>query len=212
MFEIDLGTDGSDINKFLSWSARGTLDGVIPPRTFYIREGANKTAVTTAESKGFVLDIDSLKTGWQKSDGVAGVAPEWKWNPSLAQMQASPGEDWKKGFSIKIALGKDDVGMWEQSGAAAWGALSAIVPQLKEQPAPGKMPLVKLLSVKDEKYTKGSTTIPLFTVTKWVDKPDCLKEGAAAGVDLGDTPAPQKVAQPAPQPAPAPVDDDDEEF
>jgi hypothetical protein len=52
-----------------------------------------------------VLDIAKMKTGWQKSEGIAGVAPEWKWNHSVSQMMQSPGEEWKKGFSIPVAIG-----------------------------------------------------------------------------------------------------------
>jgi hypothetical protein len=62
------------------------------------------------------------------------------------------------------------------------------------------MPLVKMIEAKELKFTKGSTCYPVFEVVKWVDKPDCLKEGAAAGI--ADEPAP------APQAAPAAVEED----
>ena len=63
MFEIDLGNTGSDINEFLQWSARGTQDGAVRARSFYLREGTVKTELPEAQTKGFVLDLDSLKTG-----------------------------------------------------------------------------------------------------------------------------------------------------
>ena len=68
--EIDLGNTGSDINTFLSWSARGTQDGAVRAKNFYLREGAAKDEYTTAQTNGFVIDRDSLKTGWQKSEGI----------------------------------------------------------------------------------------------------------------------------------------------
>ena len=101
MFEIDLANDGIS-GPFFQWSANGTKDRVISPATFYIRDGGDKTPVDA--EKGLVLDLATLKTGWCRSDGVAGVPPEWKWNPSPSQMMASPGEGWKKGISIRVAI------------------------------------------------------------------------------------------------------------
>jgi len=196
MFQIDLGTTGSDINTFLAWSARGTQDGAIRAKQFYLRDGAAKEEYGTAQTNGMVLDLDSLKTGWQKSEGIAGVAPEWKWNPSVNQMQAKPGDDWKKGISVKVAIGGGKVAVWEQAGAAIWSALTDLAAKLRDQPAAGQMPLVRMIEAKELKFTKGSTCYPVFEVVKWVDKPDCLKEGAAAGIAL---------EEPAPAPAPAPA-------
>ena len=202
MFEIDLGNTGSDINEFLLWSAVGTRCGAVRARSFYLREGKEKQEIENPKTKGFVLDVDSLKTGWQKSEGVAGVAPEWKWNPAVNQMMAKPGDDYKKGISVKVALGKDKVVVWEQAGAAIWSALTDLAPKLKDQPSKGQMPLIKMTEAKELKFTKGSTCYPVFEVVKWVDKPDCLKEGAAAGIATDPTPAPQ------PEPAPAAAADD----
>ena len=204
MFQIDLGTTGSDINTFLAWSARGTQDGAVRAKQFYLRDGAAKEEYGTAQTSGMVLDLDSLKTGWQKSEGIAGVAPEWKWNPSVNQMMPKPGDEWKKGISVKVAIGGGKVAVWEQAGAAIWSALSDLAKQLKEQPSAGQMPLVRMTEAKELKFTKGSTCYPMFEVVKWVDKPDCLKEGAAAGIAL---------EEPAPAPAPAPqAAADDVEF
>ncbi len=202
MFEIDLGNTGDSINVFLQWSARGTQDGAVRARQFYLREGAAKDEYAEAQTSGFVIDLDSLKTGWQKSEGIAGVAPEWKWNPSVNQMMAKPGDDYKKGFSIKCAIGGGKVAMWEQAGAGAWAALTDLAPMLKDQPAAGQMPLVKVKEVKELKFQKGGTAYPILEIVKWVDKPDCLKEGAAAGI--ADEPAPAPA--PAPKPAAAPTD------
>jgi hypothetical protein len=204
MFQIDLGNNGGDgINVFLGWSARGTQDGSIRARQFYLREGSSKDEYAEAQTKGFVIDLDSLKTGWQKSEGMAGIAPEWKWNPSVNQMMQKPGDDYKKGFSVKCAIGGGKVAMWEQAGAGVWSALADLAPLLKDQPASGQMPLIKMTDAKELKFTKGSTCYPIFEIVKWVDKPDCLKEGAAAGI----------ATEPAPAPAPAPAAaDDDMEF
>jgi len=203
MFEIDLGNSGDSINVFLQWSARGTQDGAVRARQFYLREGAAKDEYAEAQTSGFVIDLDSLKTGWQKSEGIAGVAPEWKWNPSVNQMMAKPGDDYKKGFSIKCAIGGGKVAMWEQAGAGAWAALTDLAPMLKDQPAAGQMPLVKIKEVKELKFQKGGTAYPILEIVKWVDKPDCLKEGAAAGIADEPAPAPAPASKPAAAPADA---------
>jgi hypothetical protein len=85
---------------------------------------------------------------------------------------------------------------------------------LTEQPAAGQMPLIKMKEAKELKFTKGSTCYPIFEVVKWVDKPDCLKEGAAAGIatdpleGMKIVTAQELVAKA----APAAVADDDMEF
>ena len=48
-------------------------------------------------------------------------------------------------------------------------------------------------------FKRGSTVVPVLEIIQWVDRPDCLKEGAAAGIATEPAPAP------APQPAPAPA-------
>lgn len=201
MFQLDTGNDGVS-GPFLQWSARGTQDGAVNARSFYVRDGSGKTAYDA--SKGFVMDITSLKTGWQKSEGIAGVAPEWKWNPSPAQMMAKPGDDWKKGMSVRCALGGGQVATWEQAGTAVWEMLINLAPQLSQQPNPNQLPVVRLADVKVMQFQRGSTVAPVMEIVKWVDRPDALKDGAAAGI--ADEPAP------APQPAPAPAPSDDLEF
>ena len=206
MFILDTGSEGGAAGPFLAWSARGTQDGSVPPRSFYVRDGGNKTPMDA--TKGIVIDIEDMKTGWQHSEGIAGVAPEWKWNPSPAQMMPSPGEGWKKGFSIKCAIGGGKTATWEQSGAAVWQALTELAPKLAQQPAKGQLPVVRMTDAQLLQFKKGSTVVPVLEVVKWVDRPDALKEGAAAGIALAPTPAPAPAQV---QAAPA-VELDDAEF
>ena len=53
---------------------------------------------------------------------------------------------------------------------------------------------------RDEKYARGSTSIPTLEVVKWVPRPDCLKEGAAAGIAT-EEPAPAQAKPAAAVPA-----------
>lgn len=206
MFDIDTGPQGSQ-GPWIAWSARGTLDGTIEPKSFFIRDENGKTA-TDAFTKGVVMDIYAMKTGWQKSDGIAGQAPDWKWNPSVSQMMQQPGEDYKKGFSINCAIGGGNTATWEQAGAAAWNAFTNLVPELQQAPE-GKLPVVKITGTKLQQFKRGSTVEPILEVIKWVDRPDCLKEGVQAGVDTG---AATSQPAPAPQPQTAAPADADMEF
>jgi hypothetical protein len=203
MFALDTGGNGAN-GPFLQWSARGTQCGTIGPKSFYIRSADSKTAYDA--TKGMVLDIEKIKTGWQKSEGISGVAPEWKWNPSPAQMLPPPSDDWKKGFSMNVAIGGGETATWEQAGTAAWQALTDLAPSLQQQPAPNMLPLVRLANTRPMQFKRGSTIVPILEVIKWVPRPDCMKEGAAGGIALDPAPAPAPAPKPAP--APAPVSDD----
>ena len=193
MFAFDTGSDGAS-GPFMAWSARGSQDGEINAKTFYIRDGGSKTPIDV--SKGVVLDIESMKTGWQRSEGIAGVAPEWRWNPSPAQMMQSPGDDWKKGISIKVAIGGGQVATWEQAGAATWQCIVKLAGGLQQQPSKGMLPMVKLTGTDAMQFKRGSTIAPVLEIVKWVERPDCLKDGAVAGIAI-EPAAPAPALQPA---------------
>lgn len=205
-FDIDTGNSGSE-GPWIQWSARGTQDGTIPPKSFFMRDETGKT-LFEGFNTGVVLDIEKMKTGWQRSDGVIGQAPDWKWNPSVSQMQPQPGDDYKKGFSIPCAIGGGKTATWEQAGAGAWNAFVDLVPSLQQLPQADMLPLVKMTGSKLQQFKRGTTVEPILEMVKWVPRPDCLKEGAAAGVAVDPAPAPSPDPQPAPAAAPAqaPVD------
>lgn len=195
---FDAGQQGSE-GPWIAWTPRGTQDGEIPAKSFYLRDADGKTKLD-AFDKGVVLDIHNMKTGWQKSEGVVGQAPDWKWNPDIGHMQPQPGDDYKKGFSITCAIGKDATATWEQAGAATWNAFVALVPALQTGPD-GKLPVVKLTGTKLQQFKRGSTVEPILEVVKWIDRPDCLKEGVQAGFDAGDDEPAPKAKAPEPEPA-----------
>lgn len=205
MFDIDVGSNGA-AGPFIQWSARGTQDGVVPPKSFYLRDGSDKTVLDSFANGGVVMDLDAMKTGWQKSEGIAGVAPEWKWNPTLSQFMPQPGEDYKRGLSVRCAIGGGRAATWEQAGAGAWNAFVALVPSLQQRPG-DQLPLVRLVGTKAVQFKRGSTVEPVLEVVKWVPRPDCLKEGAAAGIDTGATQPEPVPAAPAVQPAALAADD-----
>lgn len=196
---FDTGGGGSE-GPWVQWSARGTLDGAIPAKSFFIRDESGKQVFEGFSGGGVVLDIHNMQTGWCYSEGVAGQAPDWKMNPNLSQFIPQPREDYKKGFKIRCAIGGGKTASWDQAGAAAWNAFVALVPALQQGPE-GKLPLVRITGTKSQQFKRGSTVEPILEVVQWVDRPDCLKEGFAAGVDTGaaqPAPTPQPTQQPAP--------------
>jgi hypothetical protein len=51
MFELDTGSSGVG-GPFLQWSARGTQDGSVPARSFYIRDGSDKKPYDGSKGHG----------------------------------------------------------------------------------------------------------------------------------------------------------------
>jgi len=203
---FDTGGGGSE-GPWLSWSARGTLDGAIAAKSFILRDTNGKTLFEGFARGGVVLDIDTMKTGWCYSDGAQGQAPDWKMNPTLDRFIQDPStgdRSYKRGFKIRCAIGDGKTAAWDQAGASVWTSFTGLIPALQQQPAPGMLPLVKLTGTKLQQFKRGSTVEPILEVVKWVAKPDCLKEGAAAGIAVD--PAPAAAPQPAPAAAPVPAD------
>jgi hypothetical protein len=205
---FDTGGSGGSEGPWLQWSARGTQDGEIPAKAFLIRDADSKKKFDGFDN-GVVLDISTMKTGWCYSDGVAGQAPDWKMNPSLDRFLPDPSNgdrDYKKGFKIRCAIGGGKSASWDQAGASVWGALVNLVPSLQQQPAPDMLPLVRCTGAKFEQFKRGSTNTPILEVVKWVPRPDCLKEGAAAGIAV-EPAQPVQAAKAAPAPVAALADD-----
>jgi hypothetical protein len=200
-FAFDAGATGST-GPWLVWSARPTHDGAVPARSWYIREESGKTPADL--SKGMVLDIFAMKTGWQRGEGVRGVAPEWKFGTSPAALPPQPGDDWKKGLQVPVLLKTGQKATWEQANAGAWNAFAAIAPAIAEGSAanPGKLPVVAHVGATEATYGKGSTVIPTLEVKGWIDRPAALMEnGGVAAMPAAEPPKPAPQAAPAAQPA-----------
>ena len=179
MLDIDWGSEGSS-GPFLSWSAKGSMDGEVPARSFTLRTREGKEAVDL--KKGAVFDVRSLQTGWQRSEGVAGMPPEWLWNDKPSHFRPKPeGEGWKRGFSLPVALGDRRV-VWEQAAAGAWDAIKRFAVQLGGLPS-DKMPVGKLVGVDVIKFSKGSTVVPILELVKYISPPACF-----APSPIDDTP------------------------
>ena len=205
---FDMGGSGSE-GPWIGWSAKGSQDGTVPQQSFFLRDQNGRTPFNVIKTNGIVLDLDTIKTGWCYSSGVAGQAPIWNWNPSISQFIAkpadpAPGQSYKKGFSMRCAIGSGETATWEDSGAGAFAGLVAIVPALQQAPE-GKLPLIKMIGSEQLSFGKGASTHQaILEVASWVDRPDCLKLGVAVGVAAGPVEAAAPARQTPPPPPPAP--------
>ena len=202
-YDFDEGENSSDaaIGPFINWHARETLDGAIGSRSFSLREAGERIDITAKLKKGVAFDLDSLRTGWSFSDGSPGVAPEWVWNESPSRFDNKRPEDrgsesWKKGFSIRAALTKDQAVTWSQAGAGAGAGLVHLMRAVKDDGGEGETVIAAMSDVEDIKFKKGGTSAPVFSVKKWADRPECLTE----------------TAEPAPEPEAAAKEAADDEF
>lgn len=193
---IDFGNSGS-AGPFIQWMASASKDGEFPPKVFVLRAEDGKRVIENFKA-GVVIDIDALKLGWCFSDGVAGRAPEWKWNATLSKFADYPGEGWKKGFSLPVALAPNEMAVWEQAQAAAYSAVTELFKAVAHaQRAAGTLPVVRHVGENVVKSARGVTIIPILEIVKWIPRPAYMGGGAPAF-------EPQPAQQPA-SPPPAPV-------
>ena len=222
MYTIDTGESGGSQGPWISWTSNGSAEKAFPPRSWVLRDkdaNGNKTeTVVPAFATGCVLDLDTLKLGWEK-DGAKGMAPERRWNPSVSQSTPRPDESkkasgayaWTKALSVRCAIGGGKTATWEQGSFAAYEAFAKLSKQIMaEWPTHSQngalLPLVQMTGTEKRELSNGSATLPGLAITKWFPRPDCLK---AAPPDIAaDTPAPAPAPQPvqAAAPAPAPAD------
>lgn len=193
-FEIDTGDTGASQGPWITWSSNGSAEKGIAPRAWVLRgkdANGNKTeAAAPAFATGCVMDLDSLKLGWEK-DGAKGMAPERKWNPSISQSTQRPDESkkpsgafaWSKALSVRLAIGGGQAATWEQGSFAAYEAFTQLSKQIMAEWAAQSqngalLPLVKQTGVEKRDLPNGSANIPTLRIEKWVPRPDCLKADA----------------------------------
>lgn len=218
MFKINTGATVSQ-GPWIAWTSNGSAMKGFQPMKWILRDkddqGNKVENMVPAFESGCVMDIDSLKLGWEK-DGAQGQAPERRWNPSISQDTPRPDESkkasgafsWSRALSVRCAIGNGQAATWEQGSFAAYRAFEKLAPQIEQGfKGDGTLPLVKQTGVEQVKLPNGSANIPTLTIVKWVPRPDCLKADAPQ-IDTGSMQAQQTA--PAPQPVPAATADDDD--
>ena len=161
----------------------------------YIRFSPQANAWTNQDGEiqlgKVVFDIDNVTTGWLEL-GV-GVR-DWQPDAALGKKGPQPTANHKRGFSVKFyskALGTVE---WSSNGVGPNMGLEQLYKQCSEQHAAnaGKLPVVEYTGSRMEKIGKGTTRIPNFTLTNWIDRPAGMDADAPAEFD--PFPAPQAAA------------------
>ena len=218
MFTIDTGENGGSQGPWISWTSNGSAEKGFPPRSWVLRDkdehGNKSETVVPAFVNGCVIDLDTLKLGWEK-DGAKGQAPERRWNPSVSQSTPRPDESkklsgayaWSKALSVRCAIGGGKSATWEQGSFAAYEAFARLSKQIMAEWATHSqngalLPVVQMTGTEKRELSNGSTNLPVLTIIKWVPRPDCLKS-APPVIATEAAPAPQPVQQQAAAPAPA---------
>ena len=169
-FEFDAGPRGGG-NRYLKWKVQG--GETYGPETFVTGYGDSAAEYAPLKNGGVVMDIDTLRTGWNSFG-----AREWVWNDSVSRFAPKPddaNDDWKKGFSVVL---EDDDGsvVWEQEGASAFGALERLAPELRKRDG-DKLPRVRLKNV--ERLPKQKMAIPILEIVEWVDRSTAAPSGTS---------------------------------
>lgn len=180
-FEINFNDSSSSseslVDGYMSWSAKGTEDGSVPAKNFFVKSGSGDKVVVTAikeKGDGVIMDIYNMKTGWQRFFPDGSV--EWVYNDDLKDWKPRPSDEHKQGISVDCVI-NDKLVVWRQAGYAIIEGFKSMSASLKEA-KDGKLPVVKLKDVKQEKFKVGSTQIPILEVTDWVDRPFVLEAQA----------------------------------
>lgn len=150
-----------------------------------------------------VFDFENIETGWAVFE--EGEAPAWNMDPSLETPAPKPGDgrEWKRAFKVSVfspkAFGDEPVREFGTNGTGAAMGIEALYSQWEQgkDANTGKVPVCKFDGATPTKVGKGNTNVPNFTIAKWIDRPDELKEGSA------NEPAKTEAA---------PAADDDSEF
>ena len=180
-FEINFNDSSSSsdslVDGYMSWSAKGTEDGSVPAKNFFVKSGSGDKVVVTAikeKGDGVIMDIYNMKTGWQRFFPDGSV--EWVYNDDLKDWKPRPSDEHKQGISVDCVI-NDKLVVWRQAGYAIIEGFKSMSASLKEA-KDGKLPVIKLKDVKQEKFKVGSTQIPILEVTDWVDRPFVLEAKA----------------------------------
>jgi hypothetical protein len=151
--------------------------------------------------KQAVFDLENIKTGWVSFQ--QGTAPEVEWDNGAKGPRPHTDAEWKRGFEVEVyapkTFGDEAPRTFMTSATGACMGLQALYVEYEEQREAneGKVPLCKFSGGEAIKVGKGSTSVPQLTISKWIERPEALKNSAA--------PAPAEAAV-------EEEDDDDAEF
>lgn len=184
-FMSNPSSDGGDFKIFLSYNAKAGR--------WYTKEDKPEAEQYEVTNMTAMFDFENIRTGWFLF--AAGVAPVKNFDPSLTQVAAKPGEGFKRGFEIDVLSEKNFGGMREFSSTA--GIVIESMNTLYDLweagkgANPGKVPVVKCVSVKPITNKHGTNYQPVFDIVQWADRPS---EFGASGGSVAEKPVEKQAA------------------
>ena len=190
IMNADMGSDSGGLSgPFLDYKSSGSALHGIKPMGWALREkdeagNATVTDRTDDLTKGVVLDLDTLKFGWEKDNPTGGPSREWAPDLNLAafprpdnstRVHQKTGKNvpaWSEVFAIRVGLPDGTAATWSQCSFGTWQAMKAIIANVQAEftANAGKLPVV---AVTDHVQDYGSN-IPTMPVLRWVDRPAFL--------------------------------------
>ena len=134
-----------------------------------------------------VFDVAGVEHGYMRFP--KGGAPETLLYPMGEDIGEAPeGENWQEGLRLRVKMPGEDFWRTLMSTAVGlWRSLSRLHDQYVEfaPKHPGKMPLVELIDVMENK-ARTTSYAPTFNIIDWVDPDQPGKASVAARGDMDD--------------------------
>ena len=212
MTNINLGTSDGMEGPFLSFKPRGSMKHGIGINGWMLNskdDAGNKSVqdVTQIIASGLVLDLDTLKLGWEKDNPDGAPTRAWAPDLNLAAFARPTNETktndrqkvvsvWSELFGIRVGMQNGTAATWSQSTFAAFEALrTALNNEIMPSYQQSKLPVITITGYREE----YNSSIPSLRVDRWVDRPAFMTASAPApAINMA-------ASQPAPAPAPAPT-------
>jgi len=174
----DLGfREGSTSGRFLTWHPQASRDGTRRARSWSLRSTGAVPETTDLPANGMVVDLPSLRAGWELSSGRPGVPPERRWNLDPFTYAPQPGPDWKRCISVPVALHSGSgliPAVWEQASFAARNALDDLRKAVLGAGDEDDLPLVRCTGTRRVQTAGGGTEVPILELIKLVARPNVL--------------------------------------
>lgn len=176
--------DGEDFKVYVKYNAKAGR--------WYTREDKQDAEEFEVSDMTAVFDFANLKTGYFLF--APGVAPVKQLNEELRHWPPKPSPDFKQGFQIDVFSSKNLLGVREfcSTAGAVIDAMNAVYDDYCEgvKANPGKLPIVKCVSVKPMVSKHGTNYSPVLQIVGWTDRPVEMSEKAEAPPTRPLEPAP----------------------
>ena len=130
--------------------------------------------------KSFAIDIENGSTGWLLiGEGIR----DWKPFPTGSVTPRSPGQNYKRGFSILLyapkLFGSPEAHEMCSSTGAHLSFCERLYNECEPQFGKGNVPIVKFTEAEPIKVGKGKSRELKFEIVKWVPRPAAMIEALA---------------------------------